>query len=260
LFLYYIINHVKGISKAHLGKGIRIWPTALNPMLELIRNTLKFLRHHGWPEFFIRIWRQVTKSFYENRSVYIFKLPPQIMAKPDQNIEVTELTRDDTDKMQEIMYVSRAGLQERFLRGDRCFAVLEKGNILSFMWIRFGERYVCELRLKFNLKPNQGWFYNALTVKSVRGMGYYTNIYRYMTKVLVAEGFDELLLDVEERNRASIHGIEKAGYKQVVKIQMKKLLSKVVYKVTVFDKNAWQRLAEIIDNFGSIGWVIEDKP
>ena len=29
LFLYYIINHVKGISKAHLGKGVRIWPTAL---------------------------------------------------------------------------------------------------------------------------------------------------------------------------------------------------------------------------------------
>jgi len=29
LFFYYIINHVKGISKAHLGKDVRIWPTAL---------------------------------------------------------------------------------------------------------------------------------------------------------------------------------------------------------------------------------------
>jgi acetyltransferase-like isoleucine patch superfamily enzyme len=29
LFFYYIINHVKGISTVHLGKGVRIWPTAL---------------------------------------------------------------------------------------------------------------------------------------------------------------------------------------------------------------------------------------
>jgi len=29
LFFYYAINHVKGVSKAHLGKGVRIWPTAL---------------------------------------------------------------------------------------------------------------------------------------------------------------------------------------------------------------------------------------
>lgn len=29
LSFYYIINHVKGISQAHLGKGVRIWPTAL---------------------------------------------------------------------------------------------------------------------------------------------------------------------------------------------------------------------------------------
>lgn len=29
LFAYYVINHVKGISKAHIGKGSRIWPTAL---------------------------------------------------------------------------------------------------------------------------------------------------------------------------------------------------------------------------------------
>ena len=29
LFAYYVINHVKGISKAHIGKGSRIWPTVL---------------------------------------------------------------------------------------------------------------------------------------------------------------------------------------------------------------------------------------
>lgn len=29
LFFYYVINHVKGISKAHIGKGVRIWPTVL---------------------------------------------------------------------------------------------------------------------------------------------------------------------------------------------------------------------------------------
>jgi len=29
LFAYYVINHVKGMRRAHIGKGARIWPTVL---------------------------------------------------------------------------------------------------------------------------------------------------------------------------------------------------------------------------------------
>jgi RimJ/RimL family protein N-acetyltransferase len=151
--------------------------------------------------------------------------------------------------MLKVMYVNRAGLQQRFRSRNRCFAILENGNILSFVWIRFGSRYSSELHLKFNLKSNQGWFYNAVTVKAARGRGYFANICRHVVKVLAAEGFDDFFIDVEQRNRPSIRAIEKSGYKRLVKVRMSKLLSKVSYEITVYDKNGWRQLSEMIENF-----------
>ena len=58
-----------------------------------------------------------------------------------------------------------------------------------------------------------------------------------------------MFLDVEQRNRASISGIEKSGCKRLVKVRMSKLLSKVSYEVTVYDKNEWRQLSEVIENF-----------
>jgi RimJ/RimL family protein N-acetyltransferase len=74
----------------------------------------------------------------------------------------------------------------------------------------------------------------------------------------MAEGFNELFIDVEERNGASIRGMEKAGYKRVVKVEIKRLLSKVRYKITVFNKKAWEQLSEIINNFPERGCVTEE--
>lgn len=218
-------------------------------ILAYIKITLKFVRHHGWGELLRRIWFAATKGLFEKRSMFILKLRTEEAAEPDPSLELKELTRSDINQMLEIMYLSRADLYDRFYRGERCFAVMEGGKIATYFWAQFDVRYLSELFLRFNLKPSQVWFYNAVTVKSARGRGYYPNIIRYMAKVLRAEGFDELFIDVEERNTASIRGVEKAGCKRVVKVQMKKLLSKVKYRVIVFDEDAWQRLSETISDY-----------
>lgn len=222
-------------------------------------DVIKFILHHGWPDFFKRIWRWAAKSFYENRSLYIFKLISKTAAEPDQNIRIAELTQDDIDGMRKIMYANRASLQGRFSREDRCFAVLEGGDILSFFWARFGEKYLPESHLKFHLRPHQVWMYNAVTVKRARGRGLYPNIIRHMTQVLGQEGIDELFVDVEETNQPSLRAVARAGCKKIARIQIKKIFSTTKYYLQIYDEITWQQLAETIDNFGNIRCIIEGE-
>jgi hypothetical protein len=231
----------------------------MNKILVYVKIVLKFVQHHSWRDLLRRIWLAATEGIFAKRNTFILKLRTEEAAEPTPGLELRELTRSDINQMLEIMYLRRVDLYDRFSCGERCFAVMDGGKIASYFWAQFEVRYLRELFWKFKLKSSQVWLYNAVTVKSARGRGYYPNIIRYMAKVLRVEGFDELFIDVEERNKASIRGVEKAGCKRVVKVQMKKLLSRVKYKVTIFDKDTWRRLSEAISDYSQKQCIMEEK-
>lgn len=215
------------------------------------RIIFKFVQHHGWLELLRRIYIAATRWGFERKSMLIMKMPTEETSEIDPSIELKELTLSDLDQMLKVMYLSRADLYERFDCGERCFAVMDDGKIASYFWAQFDVRHLGELFLNFNLKPNQVWFCNAITVKSARGRGYYPNIIRYMAKTLKAEGFDEIFIDAEQRNQSSIRGIKKAGGIPVVKVKMKKMLSRIEYTITVFDRSTWLGLENAIVNLRS---------
>lgn len=188
-----------------------------------------------------------TAWLRENRNVAILMLRPEDIAFPDAAPEFREITRSDIDGIFKVMYFSREHVLNRFDRGERCFAILEKGNIVTYLWAAFKERNMTETRLNIQLKPNQSWFYNALTMKEARGKGYYPNLIRCMAKTLQNDGISEIFIDVEGENTASIRGVEKAGFKKVISVQMKKTLSRNKYCVSVFDNPVWSRLSEEIE-------------
>jgi GNAT superfamily N-acetyltransferase len=190
--------------------------------------------------------------------MFIMKLLAEEAGEVDPSLEIKELRRSDIDRMLKVMYLSCADIYNRFDRGERCFAVMDGEEIAAYIWEQFDIKRMEELLLDFKLRPNQAWFYNAVTLKHARGRGYYQNIMRYTTKVMKEEGFDELFGFAEERNRASIRGLEKAGYKIVVKVQMKKLLSRVRYKMTVFNKTAWRQLSPTIEYFYRVKNIVEE--
>ncbi len=228
-----------------------------NAILVYIRIVLKFVEHHSWRELFRRIRIAVCKRFFENRNVLIMKLRPEEAGTPNPSLEIKELLPSDVVQMLSVMYLRQTDIYKRFDHGDRCFAVIDAGKINSYMWVQSGVKHLSKLHWVLNLSPHQVWFYNAVTLKHARGRGYYSNLYRHMAKVLRLTGCNELLIDVEERNRPSIRGLEKAGFKQVAKVQMRKLLSKFRYKITVFDKQAWRELSEVINDFPRTHSVIE---
>jgi len=231
----------------------------VNRISDFIKIVLKFVKHHGWPELLRRIWLGTTKWLYVSRNILIMKLDLQTAIEPDPSLEIKELTPSDIDRMLEIMYLSRTAIRERFGRGERCFAATNGEDIISYFWAMFGARRLDELFLEIKLRPNQAWFYNAITVKSARGKGCYPNIIRYMARALKADGFDECFIDAEERNQPSTRGMEKAGCKRLVKIRINKLLSNIKYDVTVFDKALWMQFSEAFKKPYRIKNIEDDK-
>ena len=214
-------------------------------MLHVFRNILKFVDHHTYGELLNRLWCTAVRHFYENNARYIFRLNVSSAVDADQSLVIKELGVNDINKMLEVMYVSRAGLEKRFNRGDHCFAVLDGDRIISYFWAQFGLRDICELHLKFELSSSWTWMYNAITVKAARGQELYPNLIRHMAKALSQSGIEECFIDVDPKNIPSIRGLEKAGCKRVVEIRMRKVFSKIIYNATVFDKNAWQELSKV---------------
>jgi len=223
------------------------------------QTVLKFLRHHTYRELFDRLWRIIVKPLYESSARHIVKLDLRLADVPDPNLDIKEINAVNIDKMLEVMYISRGGLQERFSRGDRCFAVFENGKIISYFWAQFGRKDLCELHLKFDLRPNQAWMYNAITIKTARGRGLCPNVIRHMAKVLLQSGIDEGFVDVDPKNRSSVRSLEKAGCTPVVYIRMNKIFSSINYKFTIFNKRAWQQLSKTIEDFQHIQNILKDK-
>ena len=209
-----------------------------------IHKILKFVEHHNWQELFRRIRIAAIKPFYENRDMVVVKLGPNADLGPKVTLEAKELKLADIDQMFEVMYLSRTEIKNNFDEGSRCFTILDNGKIASYCWALFDLRQLTEVHWDFKLRPNQTWLSNAVTVKNARGKGYYPSLFRYIAQTLKTEKFDEFFGNAEEKNIASLKGLGKAGCRQVVKVEMKKVLSKIGYKIKVFDEKAWNDLLQ----------------
>ena len=208
----------------------------------------KFIEHHGWIEFLRRIRIFVLRGVFDRRAGIIQVLTPESVVQPNPGLEIRELRTPDMQLMLRVMYLTGSDIEARFGAGDRCFGVMDDGQIASYMWVKFDVFHLGELYLSFKCKRNQAWFYNAITVKSARGKGYYSALYRHMVNTLKREGISELYACPEDFNVPSLTGMRHAGYTPIVRVEVGKLLWTRRYKMTVFDRKLWEDLRETILN------------
>jgi len=228
--------------------------------MDIVRVLTLYARHHSWLNLAGRLYKTVVRPIYESNERAIVWLSCDDVANSEQAVDVVERTHEHIDQLLDIMYVSREGILARFDRGERCFAVLQDDRVISFFWSQVGLKDWDEMDLQFNLPANQGWMYNGITIKPARGRGLYPNIIRHMVKMLRQEGIQEYYVDVKPKNRASVRGLEKAGFTKIAIVAMRKVFSKTTYHVKVFDKSRWEPLAKLIVNFDRKQWTVTEEP
>ena len=207
-----------------------------------MRRVLKFAEHHGWSELLRRLRISSLGRLHDRRTVLIQFLRPQTAADVDPEIEVRELFEADSEIMLQTMYLNSHALQRRFSRGDRSFAVLERGRIASYGWTTSGIHHLSEACLSFRCATGQAWFYNGVTVKNARGRGYYAAVLLNIAAILRREGYSALYVHVEAANTPSRAGLKRAGFSTILTLQVRKLMARRRYMLTVHDPAEWSRV------------------
>jgi hypothetical protein len=123
-----------------------------------------------------------------------------------------ELCLEDLPALDAVMYHSTTTIRARFARGERCFAALVDECIACYAWVVAGAPARDTAQLV--LGAEDFYIYNVRTARAMRGNGLYPFLLQAICDQLFAAGFRQALIRAESANRASVKGIEKAGFTQ----------------------------------------------
>lgn len=104
--------------------------------------------------------------------------------------------------------------EERFARGDRCYAVLaERNTPAAFGWAGTGRPWVSETEQHLVLPARTPWIYDCHTFPAFRGRGLYPQLLNAICRDLAQRhGARRVLVGCLRENHASWRGIRKAGF------------------------------------------------
>ncbi len=141
--------------------------------------------------------------------LFVKKLEVESPPRPLQGVsfrlagaEELEAINDHPEALSKTVYSSR------IRNGDRCYCLIQDGEVVCYNWVRFSTCCAfCGRRVSFNfmpLSPGQVFVYDLYTYEKYRGKG----LGGYMKDCLVYElqsrGLKEILSIVEPANTASV--------------------------------------------------------
>ena len=93
--------------------------------------------------------------------------------------------------------------------GNRCLALIENGEVLSYLWVndKFNQCY----GIKEPLKRNECCLYNAVTKPDKRGKGYAEILRAKCYEILRKQGKDTFYSFTEQNNKSALKLKEKLG-------------------------------------------------
>ncbi len=103
---------------------------------------------------------------------------------------------------------------KRFERGEKCFAALEEGKAVSYIWGARGVVGVEEIDRAVKPEAAEIYLYDAFTLEPWRGKNLYPSVLRRALKYGEGLRLKRSLIFVESGNRASRRGVSKAGFTQ----------------------------------------------
>ncbi len=116
---------------------------------------------------------------------------------------------------------------QRFNKGDRCYMAFSGMIPCHYSWIREkGTIGMHEIKRRFKIKNKDAWIFDCTTNSNYRGLSIYTKVISYITELLISNGYSNVYISTLKSNKASIRGIEKAGFSFEGKINHLKLSAK----------------------------------
>ncbi|MFA5173820.1 MAG: peptidoglycan bridge formation glycyltransferase FemA/FemB family protein [Candidatus Pacearchaeota archaeon] len=192
------------------------------PFIKNIRDSLKlqiYLSKEKYKQNQIKkrdLFKIFFKKFiYNNSTVFLYSsflennkiLEPKIKGvfKPADIKEMMKFVDKDSN-------ISQETIEERFDEGHQCFIYLFNNKLAHYSWVSFEEMNILEVNAKIPLQSGEAVIYDCYTNKEFRNKGIYSAMLTKIKDYLMQKNFVKSYIYVESNNKASINGIEKAGF------------------------------------------------
>jgi GNAT superfamily N-acetyltransferase len=119
----------------------------------------------------------------------------------------------DAELMAELQQKPEADMQRRFDDGHHAYVAWYNGERAAFGWVATRGATIGELGAKLELKQDERYLWNFVTLPAFRGLG----IYPRLIEAIIADESDATTFWIAyaPENRASESGIRKAGFRTV---------------------------------------------
>jgi len=163
--------------------------------------------------------------------LYGFPLPGEVPpCEPSLEVEY-DAVGQSSPGIGRLTAVQEGRLIERRLgRGERCFLVLHKGQVVAYCWFSQARVGIEEVDLTVVVQPDEVYLYDAFTLPPWRGRGLYPALLTRMVKEAMEMGYRRAMIFAGEDNLPSRQGIEKAGFEFFQRITHYKLLGVSGYR------------------------------
>jgi RimJ/RimL family protein N-acetyltransferase len=166
----------------------------------------------------MRLLKRFASFFYKRIRVIVLARETQNEAEiPSQIAEPVALIQAQAlpALLQQVAHWDVQELARRQHLGDRCYMALEGQFCIHYSWLTQRVRDISEIGYTVEVKDKDVWIYNCYTAPSHRGRSIYPRVLRQIAQQLQSNGGQMMWIDVVAENTPSLHGIKKAGFKEV---------------------------------------------
>jgi GNAT superfamily N-acetyltransferase len=150
------------------------------------------------------------------------ELPPRCQARVETAVE--ELDGAGADELAAATnHAAPASFRERLAHGRRCLCLRVDGQIAAYGWISMGPERAGELEREFNLRHDEAYVWDCVTLPAWRRQGLYSALLSHIIYRLSADGVPRIWIGASRQNRPSIKGIANAGFGHVVDLVYRRI-------------------------------------
>lgn len=112
----------------------------------------------------------------------------------------------------------------RFARGEHFWTVQQGDQILAYCWATQEPVEIGEIRCVMSPRPDEVYLYDAFTFPDYRGQNLYPALLQRVLDASRQAGLRRALIFVMSDNRASIRGVQKAGFREFQRVTCQNIL------------------------------------
>jgi len=122
------------------------------------------------------------------------------------------LTFGEYNRIVDLKNASRQRIAQRLSNGGYLYIAFHKNEPAGYIFSSISHCRVDEVEQTLHIMPYECYLYDAYTYPRFRGQGIYPALLIHVSRIFQANSYHRALIFTLARNRASIRGIQKAGF------------------------------------------------